>query len=195
VRTTSTSTTSTPPLATESAVWPFASSSVRYTDPVRAATGFATTYLGFTHPIAGTYMAGDSRSGEVPIRAHARGPVTTVIVRKLAPDDTWFVLGATTPNLQLQVPGWNTAISSPVSLSGQSTAFEATVNVEIRQDDSLKPLANDTVMGGSNGQMGPFSKAVPFAKPTARSGAIVLKTLSAMDGSVNEAAVLRIRFA
>ena len=181
-------------MATDLAVWPFASSSVRYTDPVRAATGFADHYLGFTHPIAGTYMAGDSRSGEVPIRTRDGGPVTTVMVRKLAPDDTWFVLGATTPNLQLQAPAWNASISSPVTLSGQSTAFEATVNVEIRQDGNLKPLTTDIVMGGANGQMGPFSKAVAFAEPTARAGAIVLKTISAMDGSVNEAAVTRIQY-
>ena len=56
-------------------------------------------------------------------------------------------------------------------------------------------MAADIVMGGANGQMGPFSKAVPSAKPTARHGAIVLKTLSAMDGPVNEAAVSRVAYA
>ena len=79
-------------------------------------------------------------------------------------------------------------------LSGQSTAFEATVNVQIRQDGALAPLKEDIVMGGYNGVMGPFSKMVNFTKPTATAGAIVLETLSAKDGSISEASVIRVRF-
>jgi len=80
------------------------------------------------------------------------------------------------------------SINSPAMLSGQSTAFEATVNVQIRQDGALAPLKEDIVMGGSNGVMGPFSKMVNFTKPTATAGAIVLETLSAKDGSISERA-------
>ncbi|MGZ3290051.1 MAG: Gmad2 immunoglobulin-like domain-containing protein [Xanthobacteraceae bacterium] len=116
------------------------------------------------------------------------------MVRKLTPDETWWVLGATTANLQLQSPKWNASIASPVRLSGQSTAFEATVNVQIRQDGTLIPLASSVVMGGSMGQMGPFSKAVSFSKPTAKGGALILKTLSVKDGNIVEATVLRIQF-
>jgi hypothetical protein len=162
---------------------------------VRAASGFADTYVGFSHPIVGAFRATGTGSGEVSVQSRRGGPVTTVMVRRLAPDNTWFVVGANTPDLQLQAPAWNALVTSPVTLSGQSTAFEATVNVTIRQDGSVKPLTTDIVMGGSNGQMGPFSKAVPFAKPTAPSGAVVLRTLSAMDSSVNEATVVRVRYA
>lgn len=189
-----TSTSALPAAATDSAVWPFVTSSTRYRDPVQAATGFAVKYLGFVAPVIGAFMAGDSRSGEVAIRANSSGPVTTVMVRKLSPDDTWWVLGASTPNLQLQSPVWDSSIATPVTLAGLSTAFEATVNVEIRQDDSLTPLTSDIVMGGANGQMGPFRKEVSFTKPTAKRGAIVLKTLSAKDGNISEASVLRVQF-
>jgi hypothetical protein len=190
----STSTTAPSATPTDTAVWPFAKDSIRYNGPVEAAKGFAVKYLGFVDPVVGAFVGGDSRSGEVSIRANDSGPQTTMMVRKLAPDDTWWVLGASTPNLQLQSPTWNTSLASPVTLSGQSTAFEATVNVEIRQDDTLTPLATGIVMGGSNGQMGPFSKAVTFAKPTATRGAIVLKTFSSKDGNVVEASVVRVRF-
>ena len=188
------STTTTTSVATDTAVWPFVTDSIRYSDPVQAATGFAVTYLGFANPVVGAFMEGDNRSGEVVIRPNSTGPETTVIVRKLAPDETWWVLGASTPMLQLQSPEWNASIASPVTLSGQSTAFEATVNVQIRQDGTLTPLASNIVMGGSMGQMGPFSKAVSFSKPTAKRGAIILKTLSAKDGNPAEATVLRIQF-
>jgi len=180
--------------ATATAIWPFGSSTTRYGDPVQAATGFAVQYLGFVDPVLGTFMQGDSRSGEVAVRATTAGPVTTVIVRRLAPDDTWFVLGASSPHLQLTSPEWNAPVSSPVTVAGRSTAFEATVDVEIRQDGSLIPLATGIVMGGANGEMGPFSKAFPFGRPVASSGAIVLKTMSAQDGHIAEATVVRVRF-
>jgi len=179
--------------ATATAVWPFVAGSTRYSDPVQAAKGFVVAYLGFVNPLVGAFIQGDGRSGEVAVRASSNGPVTTVMVRKLAPDETWFVLGASSPNLQLASPVWNASVTSPVTLSGRSTAFEATVNVEIRQDGSLTPLASDIVMGGSNGQMGPFSKAVSFARSSARSGAIVLKTMSPKDGKIAEASVLRVQ--
>ncbi|MGZ6582558.1 MAG: Gmad2 immunoglobulin-like domain-containing protein [Gaiellaceae bacterium] len=145
-------------------------------------------------PVVRAFMQGDSRSGEVVIRPSSTGPETTVMVRKLTPDETWWVLGATTANLQLQSPKWNASIASPVRLSGQSAAFEATVNVQVRQDGTLIPLASSVVMGGSMGQMGPFSKAVSFSKPTAKRGALILKTLSVKDGNIVEATVLRIQF-
>lgn len=187
--------TSTPTLtATESAVWPFVTDSTRYRDPVEAAKEFAVKYLGFVDPIVSAFMQGDSRSGEVVIRPSSTGPETTVIVRKLAPDETWWVLGAATATLRLRSPAWNATIASPVALSGESTAFEGTVNVEIRQDGTLTPLASGIVTGGSMGQMGPFSKAVSFPTPSVTRGAVVLKTLSAKDGSIAEASVVRIRF-
>ena len=179
----------------ESAVWPFVSGSTRFHDPVEAARSFAVDYLGFVAPVVGEFRSGDSRSGEVAIRPAADGPTTTVLVRQLTADDTWWVLGAATPSLQLTSPAALAAISSPVTLAGESTAFEATVNVEVRQDGTVDPLGQDFVMGGSMGEMGPFSKAVSFNVPAAQAGAIVLETRSAMDGTVWEAAVVRVGFA
>ncbi|MFN8034627.1 MAG: Gmad2 immunoglobulin-like domain-containing protein [Acidimicrobiia bacterium] len=177
------------------AVWPFASGDVRFRDPVTAARSFATTYLGFTSPTLGPFAQGDSRSGEVDVRPTPSGPVTTVFVRQLTRDDTWWVLGAANAHLDLQSPPALAAVSSPVTLSGRSTAFEATVNVEIRQDGTLEPLQADIVMGGSMGEMAPFSKSIAFPAPVADAGAVVLRTLSARDGTTEEASVVRVRFA
>jgi hypothetical protein len=198
--TTATPTTSTLPTTTSApttvqpatAVWPFASSGIRYHDPVAAAKGFAVTYLGFVNPAVGAFQQGDNRSGEVTVRTSNTGPVTTVLVRQLTPGDTWWVLGATTPNLQLTTPTTLAAITSPVTVSGRSTAFEAVVNIEVRQDGTLTPLAATTAMGGSNGQMGPFSKSVSFASPVAPRGAIIVKTISAKNGTTAEATVIRV---
>lgn len=188
-------TTSAPPVGQpDEAVWPFASTTTRYRTPSAAASSFATEYLGFVAPVVGRFQQGDSRSGEVPIRPQASGPVTTVLVRQLTSDGSWWVIGAATDNIRLASPQALATITSPVTVAGRSTAFEATVNVEIRQDDTVEPLAEDVVMGGSMGDMGPFSKAISFGPQSADAGAIVLKTLSAKDGSIWEATVIRVSF-
>jgi hypothetical protein len=194
--TSSHSTSTTAPAVDRSiALWPNATTSARYTDPVAAARGFATDYVGFVSPIVGTFRAGDSRSGEVTVRSTARGPVTTVLVRQLGSDGTWSVLGASTPNIVIAQPKTLAAITSPVRVSGTSTAFEATVRVAVRGDDTTEPLASGTTMGGSNGAMGPFSTSLNFTQPTSDGGAILMDTISAADGNVAEATVLRIHFA
>ena len=122
----------------------------------------------------------------------ATGPVTTVIVRRLG--DSWWVLGASTPNIQLTSPAARSTISSPVRLQGTSTAFEATVNTEIRADGSTQPIGTGIVMGGANGELGPFDGTLSFSAPTANAGALTLLTRSAADGTVSEATVVRVRF-
>lgn len=194
--TTAPASTTTPasPSQPETAIWPFAADGTRFDDPTEAATSFAVDYLGFVDPVIEAFQGGDSRSGEVPIRPTADGPVTTVFVRQVGSDDSWWVIGAATEALQLESPEVLDAISSPVTLTGQSTAFEAVVNVEIREDGTLEPLAEDTLMGGSMGEFGPFSGAIEFPEPTAAGGAIVLMTLSPENGQVWEAGVLRVAF-
>jgi Immunoglobulin-like domain of bacterial spore germination len=190
---TSTSAPTTLPVDTSIAVWPFPSSTTRFSDPVSAARGFATDYVGFTNPVVGEFRQGDARSGEVPVQSKATGPVTTVLVRQLG--DSWWVLGASTPNIQLTSPAALTAISSPVPLQGTSTAFEATVNTQVRQDSSTQTLGTGIVMGGANGQMGSFDGTLAFDPPSTSSGAVTLLTRSSEDGSVTEATVVRVNFA
>ena len=184
------------PVATapDDAVWPFASSAERFDDQSLVAMSFAKSYLGFTDPRATAYHAFDAESGEVGIRPGGEPPLTMVRMHRLAADGTWWVTGSATSNIELQAPAAMGTISSPVTLTGQSTAYEATVNVEIRQDGSTAPLVQDVVMGGSMGEMGPFDKAITYTRPAAPAGAIVLKTVSAKDGTIAEATVVRVKF-
>ncbi len=188
-----TTTSATPTLDTSTAVWPVASSSTRHAEPVEAARGFATDYVGMPNPVLGEFRQGDSRSGEVDVQPFASGPVTTVLVRQLT-DDTWWVLGATTTNIQVTAPSALATITSPVTLTGTSTAFEATVNVEVREDGNAQALGSGFVMGGGNGQFGPFDSTLTFTAPTQEFGAVVFFTVSPEDGGILEAAVVRIAF-
>ena len=190
----STTTTAAPPAAdTSTAVWPYAATSTRFSDPVAAARSFATDYVGFAAPVMGAFRAGDARSGEVDVRPRANGPVTTVLVRQLGNDGTWWVLGATTETIRLESVTAGSLVRSPQRLQGRAQAFEGTVDVRIRQDGSATPLATGFVTGGGI-EMGPFDETMAFSAPTAGHGAVVLFTESAENGQVWQASVVRVRF-
>jgi Immunoglobulin-like domain of bacterial spore germination len=180
------------PVDTATAVWPYAAGTTRYADPVAAARGFATDFVGFTNPVVGEFRQGDTRSGEVPVQPEASGPETTVLVRQLG--DSWWVIGATTANIQLTSPAALATITSPVRLQGTSTAFEGTVNTQVRQDGSTQPIGSGLVMGGGSGTMGPFDGTLTFSQPSAPAGALVLLTVSPKDGTVSETTVVRVKF-
>jgi hypothetical protein len=175
------------------AVWPTVAGHDRYRAAIDAARAFAVGYLHFVDPVVGAFRQGDAHSGEVPIRPRTSGPVTTVLVRQLGSDGTWWVLGATTPNIVIAHPATLSTIASPVELSGTSTAFEATVQYAVREDDQTTPLAEGFVMGGANGTMGPFKTTVVLSRPTSPYGAVTLYTVSSADGHVLEASVIRVR--
>ncbi len=188
----STSSTSTPGADLESAVWPFVESTTRYTDPVDAARGFATEFVGFENPTMGTFQEGDSRSGEVEIRTGISTP-TTVFVRLMS-DDTWWVLGSATSNIVVDEPATDALISSPLTLNGRARAYEGTVNVEVRQDGSEDPIGEGFVTGSGGTDLGAFTGTITFSNPTRSHGSLVFVTYSAEDGTINEAGVMRIRF-
>ena len=176
------------------AVWPVAGASVSYVDPAEAARGFAVDFLGFESPVVGAFRAGDSRSGEVPVRATATGPETTVLVRQLSGEQTWSVLGATTAQIVVTEPSTSAAVRSPVTVRGSAQAFEGNVLVQVRQDGRSAPLGEMPMTGGGD-EMREFTGKVAFSAPTTGYGALVVLAHSARDGSVWQAAVQRIRFA
>ena len=174
-------------------MWPTAASTTRFRTPESAAQSFAVDYLHMTNPVINGFQQGDARSGEVPVQPNSTGPVTTVLVRQLDPDNSWWVLGAGTASINLSAPAWDASISSPVTLTGTSVAYEGTVHTQVRQDDTTKPLGEGYVTGGSTA-MGPFSGSLAFTKPTTKYGAVLLYTTSAENGAVLEASVTRIAF-
>ena len=166
-----------------------------FADPVEAARVFARDYLKMPAPSVGAFAEGEPRAGEVAVRPKpGRGPTTTVSLRQLDPaSSNWFVTSASSPNLRLSSPQPGAAITSPVTLKGESTAFEGTVNVQVRQQEIVIGRAFYT--GGGNGDFAPFAAAVAFEAATnVKRGAVELLTYSAEDGSVQEATVSRVTF-
>lgn len=177
------------------AVWPLAGSGVTFDDPQEAARTFAEEFVGFTDPVVGEFQAGDSRSGEVEVQPRPDGPVTTVLVRQLGEDGSWWVLGSVTPNITLQQPAAGETIDDPVTLAGEALAFEGTVQVEVRGDGTTTPLGEGFVTGSGSPPAGPFEGQVDWANPGGGWGALVLYTYGGEDPVVWEATVVRVRFA
>ena len=176
------------------AVWPMPDSETRYTDPVEAARGFAVDFVGFTEPVLGEFLVADSRSGEVEVKPSDDGATTIVFVRKLGDDDFWWVLGSASQNVIIQSPAVRATVDSPLTVSGQARAFEGNVAVELRADGAAEPLFNATVTGGAGPDFGSFEGTFEFSDPGAGGGALVATVPSAEDGSVTEAAVMRLFF-
>jgi Immunoglobulin-like domain of bacterial spore germination len=186
-------TTAPPAVDTTTAVFPSGAGAPRYDDPVAAARAFAVDLVGFTDPVVGPYRAGDIRSGEVAVRAKSTGPATTVMVRRLGADGSWWVIGAATDNVTVTSPAAGDAIASPVSVTGSALAWEGNVNGEIRQDGTRAPLGTGVFTGGGD-VMRPFSGSISYSAPSQPYGALVLVTHSAEDGRVWQATVLRVAF-
>jgi hypothetical protein len=180
--------------ATDNAIWPWVETPTRFADPVEAATSFAADYLGFTDPVVGEFQAGDSRSGEVVVAAGTVGPTTVVFVRQLTSDDTWWVLGAAGQNITVDQPEQGAVVDSPLTISGTASAFEGTVDVELRADGNGEPIYEGFVTGSGSPEPGPYEATIEFTSPGSVGGSLVLVSRSPEDGHVVEASALRIFF-
>lgn len=154
-------------------VFPDPTTSQRFEDPVSLAASFARDYVGMTEPIVGELVEGDSRSGEVEVRAFEDADPTTVLVRQLE-DDHWFVIGAATDSIQPATPEALATISSPFTLTGQAYAFEGTVQVELRVDGGGEPLASTFVTGRGDGELGDYEGELTFDPQPAGTFATIL---------------------
>lgn len=191
-------TTTPPPVAisdTEAAtvVWPDPAGELRYDDPMAAVAGFAEALVGFQEPVYGEYLAGDSRSGEIEVRAVATGPATTVLVRQLS-DDTWWILGSATGDIELDDPIAGQAIDDPLVLAGRGRAFEGTIQVSIYQRGVTQPLGEGFVTASGGPDLGAFADEVTWQNPGGGWGSVVLYTTSAEDGQVWQAIAVPVGF-
>jgi hypothetical protein len=190
--TTAAPTTVPPAVDTTTAVFPSAGAP-RYLDPVAAARAFAVDFVGFINPVVGPYRAGDNRSGEVVVQAKSTGPATTVMLRRLGTDGSWWVIGAATENVTVTSPEAGEAIRNPLTVTGSALAWEGNVKGEIRQNGTRAALGTGVFTGGGD-VMRPFSGSISYTAPSQPYGALVLVTHSAEDGRVWQAAVLRVAF-
>jgi hypothetical protein len=173
-------------------VWPYEGAGL-VRDPVEVTRTFATAYLHVTNPVVGAFQTGaSSDTGTVELRSTSRGPATSVQLRQRT-DGAWFVTGSATDDIDLDSHEVGATVASPVEVRGQALAFEGTVVVEVRQDGSDEPIGKGVVTGGGDVKR-PFDGSIDFDEPAKSTGALVLYTESAEDGSVSSAVVVAVRF-
>lgn len=174
-------------------VWPPAGSEASYDDATEAARAFAVELVGFVEPVVGGLVERETGAGTVEVQPSEDGPVTTVLVRQLDAG-VWSVTGALTETIAVTSPETGGAVSDPLRVEGESTAFEGTVQVAVR-DQSAEPVGSGFVTGGANGEMGPFAGEIAIDVGDAAGGTVALYTLSMEDGGgVLAATVLPVVF-
>jgi Immunoglobulin-like domain of bacterial spore germination len=173
-------------------VYPDPTTSQRFDDPSAAALGFA-TFAGYREPIIGELQQGDSRSGEIEVRAFPQGAPTLVLLRQLE-DDAWYVIGVTTDSIVLTTPQIGDTLTSPQPLEGQAYAFEGTVQVRLFADGVQEPIGETFVTGRGDGVLGEFTGEIEFTNDTgATHGVLLLLSEGGEDGSTIEASAIRVR--
>lgn len=174
-------------------VWPDPAGSLTYDAPMDAARAFAEEFIGFDDPVTGEFQQGDRRSGEVEIRPVREGPVSTVIVRMMR-NDRWYVIGATSPELELDIPTAGSAIDHPLQVAGRARGFQAQVRVTVYRRGATTPLGAGSVAAGGTSELGPFAGAIPWDNPGGGWGSVVLTTAGGPDGATWAAMAIPVGF-
>ena len=180
-----TTTTLTAPGQVDPAVplFPDPATSRRFDSPESAVHTFVTEVVGMTSPMLGAFQQGDSRSGEIEVRAFADQTDPTIVLVRQLEDDTWYVLGATHASIQPAQPEAGATVTSPLALTGQAYAFEGTVAVRVHADGATDPIATTFVTGRGDGVLGDYEGEVDFDSASARHGFILYLSEGGEDGA------------
>lgn len=180
----------------ESALWPSPDRPVA--DPVEAARSFVTDYIGLDRPHLGEFAEGEPRAGEVEVLATGEDGrpldrvAATLALRQL--DGTnWFVISASSPDVEVTAPAALEVVGSPVDVRGRGRAFEGNVILQIRSAFSKTPLVEVPVIAGAMEQLEPFESSVSFEAPPTEAGAVVALSGSGVS-QANGFAAFPVRF-
>lgn len=166
------------------------------TGAAAAASAFLRQVAGMTDLVAGEVRHTGTGAADVGLRPDSgTGPVTTVTLRQQA-DGTWVPAGAHTAAIRIDQPAGLQAISSPVTIAGQSSAFEGQLSVGVMHlaGGSVTVLGRSgSISGGSMGA-GPFQGQVAFVRPpTAGTTWLVVSYQSARTGATAGATAVQVK--
>jgi len=172
--------------------WPAPNEST-YDEPLPLVEDFAVDVLGFADPEVGEYQQGDSRSGEVEVRADEAGPVTVVAVRQLGDDRFYALFAAATTEVELTVPTAATAIDHPLAVEGRGRGFEGVVRIAVL-DRAGTVLGEGQVTAGGTGEVAPFTGSIDWENPGGGWGIVLATTERGSDGSTWAATAIPVGF-
>jgi hypothetical protein len=174
------------------AIWPFASSNTTFATPEEAAKSFAVDYLGMTQARVGKAEPGYEYETNVEIFPNDRAGIRTVVRVTNHLQAGFVVLGAAADEIQVEQPTiMDNTLTSPLTVSGRSRAFEAQINVQLRPYGSTTPAAEGFTMGGGT-EILPFSTTIT---PPATDQPLVLVVFegdASGQGAMSQATVIQI---
>jgi hypothetical protein len=173
------------------AIWPVTPTTSGYASPVVAARNFAVSLLHMNAPVVGTFLSRGASTGVVGVRSSVTSLATNVHVTRFAGAAGWWVVSCTTRDIDLISPLALAGVTSPLTLTGRSLAYEAVVNISLYIDGRKAALVSATTMGGAS-QMAPFRATLRFPQGLQRYGTVIMYSRSAKDGSTVVATARRI---
>jgi hypothetical protein len=173
------------------AIWPVIPTTSGYASPVAAARNFAVSLLHMNAPVVGTLLSRGTSTGIVGVRSDVTSLATNVHVTRFAGAAGWWVVSCTTREIDLISPVALAPVTSPLTLTGRSVAYEGVVNISLYIDGRGAALVSTTTMGGAS-QMAPFRATLHFPRGLKRYGTVIMYTRSAKDGSTVVATARRI---
>lgn len=196
-RRTTTTTTAALPAVPDDALWPPPGSRTVFPAPERAADDFARRFLGMATPqLAPGRGSASGDEATVEVRPSPTGGLTTTVLLRRMGARGWVVVGCSASSIQVDQPAPGATVASPLTVRGRASAFEGTVDVEVRRDGATTPIGRSFGTGGGGAELLPFEATVSFARPSVPLGALVVSEGRADDSTLGPAAatVVRIRF-
>ena len=184
----------------DNALWPDPAAATERATPAEVARSFVEDFIGMPSPAFADFEQGDARSGEIPMllvgedgRAQPDRVQASIALRQLD-GKRWFVIAASSEQIRIDTPEVFDEISSPVTIDGEGRGFESNLVVSVRAAFERKPLVEEPTAAG-NTELAPFSTTLAFERPTATTGAIVVRDGGGLDGVGNAFAATAVRFA
>ncbi len=162
------------PTSSEVAIWP--ASGVVFSTPEDAALDFLTNGLGLggvDRGMLGEFQQGDSRSGELEVLfrgedgSTARIARSLLLLRRLGPDNGWFVLAAVNDHASITDPvAMDEVTAGPLAVSGQARGFEGSVTISAGVAGSNQIIDQVVTQAGSLADAEPFAVTLDLSTVT-----------------------------
>jgi hypothetical protein len=97
---------------------------------------------------------------EVEIFPNMRGNARTVVNVVPQSSSDWVVTGANADQIRVDTPKPHDPVTQLITVSGQGSAFESQLGLELRPLGTKDVIATGTAMAGANGEIGPFTTTI-----------------------------------
>lgn len=154
----------------QTAIWPAAD--LVFATPEEAAADFVGAVLiSDGEPALGEFQQGDSRSGEIAVQFAGEEPGSDpsdrglLLMRRLGPDDGWFVLAAVSDGASISSPADRAVVpAGPLVVEGEAAGFEGTILVSaFPAGHADQVLDVEIASGGALGTPEPYTATLDLS--------------------------------